>query len=254
MTEKSLNAIKKWAKDFKIDLPDDENIPEIESLNLRGKKIDYIPDEICDFSKLRFLSLCDNFISDLPTLPGSLEYISVEKNILSSIPDSVLLLPNLLYIDASNNKIMDLSNLRGNKILRGLNLSNNSIEDASVLFEKENTIDFLNLNGNYIGDIVLGEKSFKSLGVSFNRIEKITIGGNHRSYIIDLRGNKKLHKIPKRSFFLAYFFCVECRNLSELFFASLASLRFTFFRRNGVNKYIEEFDSVFGQTCSFLKQ
>jgi internalin A len=94
---------------------------------------------------------------------------------LTSIPQGVTEITNLIKIDLSHNRISDYRFLEKLDSLRILYLSSNQISDISFL-EKTKNINSLDLSHNQISDISLLEKMKKiqSLDLSHNQISDIS--------------------------------------------------------------------------------
>ena len=155
-----------------------ENYRNLEELNLSSNKIEDLSslfeeeeEEINDeypykLRKLRNLNISatTNRGFSFSRLAGltELETLSAEGNNISSI-SSVVELENLEYLNLNNNNISSIEDFKdevyenGEKVTKYLtatqiSLSNNKIDDISVLGELSN-IEYLNLEGNHIYDI-----------------------------------------------------------------------------------------------------
>ena len=146
---------------------------------------------------------CSNHkLRDLPSdLPYNTQVVDLQHNKLSSLPLTLLGMPNLTAIDLSHNSLLSLSdkpvawnlthltslNLQANRLhsltpatfkglggLRQLNLANNNISlIESSTFEGLDKLEVLNLRKNYLGS--LESKWFKTL----TSLQELDIGDNN---------------------------------------------------------------------------
>lgn len=149
----------------------DENIKsadEIIRLDLSGHALKSIPESFHILTKLIVLNLSNNQLNDLPDSLAdlsSLNNLDIRRNNFVALPDVIGKL-SLRSLNASGNKITDISVLKNCPELRVLDLRSNQLVDISNSFPKESELINLNLSSNYIKDI---ENVFTHLG-DLNRL------------------------------------------------------------------------------------
>ncbi|KXJ12812.1 leucine-rich repeat-containing protein 40 [Exaiptasia diaphana] len=125
----------------------------LSDLNLGFNKFQSLQDSFGCFSKLQFLDLRNNQISDLPSsLSGlvSLLEVTLSFNRLSSLPSVLYSIPSIRTILASDNKIesIDVAGFLRLPVLETLDLQNNSISVVPPELGNVTTLRALQLGGN----------------------------------------------------------------------------------------------------------
>eukprot|EP00795_Rhopilema_esculentum_P002340 gene2340-17977_t len=134
------------------------------------------------------------FSSELPSW-NKIVLAAFTNNQLTSIDNTITLLPNIRKLDLSHNLLTDVQFLESFLYLRDLDLSYNEITDVEDFPYKLGAISVLNLAGNRLRDVKGLEKmySLKSLKISDNIIEKLAnvlpLGNLPLLENIDIHGN-----------------------------------------------------------------
>lgn len=127
----------------------------LSKLNISFNRFDSLPLCVSQFRSLQTLNCSYNRIQDLPDLAKleSLQHFFGDGNQFGKIPGTLLTLPKLKKLTLSNNKISaipyDITRL---SCLEVLDLSTNSIQDASHIFKIRSLTD-LNLTNNRIAKL-----------------------------------------------------------------------------------------------------
>lgn len=128
---------------------------EITRLDLSSNALKNLPGNFGLLTKLSVLNLANN---KLTTLPESMKNLSVLSN-LDIRRNAFEALPNFLgstslrSLNASGNKISDISVLHTCKELRVLDMSANVLKEFGAIFEPENELRTLNMSNNFLKDI-----------------------------------------------------------------------------------------------------
>jgi len=131
----------------------------LQILNVSDNMFNEIPQVIFNMKNLAVLNIGANLINDLDGVQKieNLGDLSVYNNNISSL-DSVDLPMNLVKLDLSINYIKEIpESLLGMTKLKFLNLSYNDITDISMLVEK-NFDESVVLSGNPLSEMVNGPK------------------------------------------------------------------------------------------------
>jgi len=122
-----------------------EDIYKITNLNLRGKKLKKLPNNIGNLTNLQRFVCSFNEISEIPDNIGNLtnlQYFNCHRNKISKIPDTVGNLTNLQSFYCSSNKISEIPNSIGNLInLQAFHCYNNQISELPKWLENMNIPD-----------------------------------------------------------------------------------------------------------------
>jgi Leucine-rich repeat (LRR) protein len=142
------------------------NFAQINGLEFSGNCLDELPEEIYDlFPDIKYLWLENNRLTDIEGIQrfSKLERVSIKGNMLPFLQDCVGRLPELQYLNASNQgsaykfeKLPD--SIAANQTIRHLDLSCNELKNLGNL--RMPALQELNLRGN----LGLGERVFESIG------------------------------------------------------------------------------------------
>ncbi len=129
----------------------------ISELGLFNCNIDFIPDFICNLTRLKTLYLGNNNLHDLPDSLKNIKNLSkldLSNNNFTEVPNSIGNLKNLIFLNLSNNffNVFPISLLKLTSIVT-LKLDNNSIKTIPKEICKLNSMESLNLMNNPIKEI-----------------------------------------------------------------------------------------------------
>ena len=167
-------------------------LEHIQSINLKGNNIVSL-DGLQKATTLKEVILDNNYISDLEVLGQmeQLESLSLANNNISVLPDNLCNMDNLLYLNLSGNRLVDIAGLNGlinlikldisaNKLskriymnnmpkLQNLNLSNNAFVEMDTLGELPQ-LEELDISDNYLSDLAFLEQypRLKEIDLSYN--------------------------------------------------------------------------------------
>lgn len=148
------------------------NFPNLESLDIRMNRLMKIPNFQETTPKLKVLDISDNFITDFPKVPNTIEKLFIKSNSIRSIPDDITQLTRLQVFNFSNNLIKIVPRIPS-VILKIFGSSNRVVEFAPINAPNltdccldnndlstmpsviDNKIIFYNMNHNHITDIRL---------------------------------------------------------------------------------------------------
>lgn len=154
----------------------DDNVTkpeEIVRLDLSGHKLKSLPESFGILSKLLVLNLANNQLSTLPesmkNLPN-LSNLDIRRNSFELLPPLLTSLP-LRSLNASGNKITDISLLGACRELRVLDMSSNSLKELGIVFGVENELRTLNLSNNFLKEL---DAFFSTLG----NLQRLNLNGN----------------------------------------------------------------------------
>ncbi|MBU0721657.1 GNAT family N-acetyltransferase [bacterium] len=146
---------------------------EITRLDLSGNNLRSLPESIGILSHLLVLNLSNNKLNSLPEVMKNLSRLSnldIRRNSFTQLPDILEHIP-LRSLNASSNKISDISVLAQCPSLRVLDLSSNLLENIDNVFAPDNELRTLNVSSNYIKDM---KNAFSSL----TKIVRLNLNGN----------------------------------------------------------------------------
>jgi Leucine-rich repeat (LRR) protein len=142
------------------------NFAQINGLEFSGNCLDELPEEIYDlFPDIKYLWLENNRLTELEGIQrfSKLQRVSIKGNMLPFLRDCLGRLPELQYLDASNQgsaykfeKLPD--SIAANQTVRHLDLSCNELKNLGNL--RMPALQELNLRAN----LDLGERVFESIG------------------------------------------------------------------------------------------
>ena len=174
-TSKMSNNIQKntWEELEKIKCTDETTSINFSSCNLSNSKVfERFVNTLPRLAKLSILIISDCHLTAIPsTIPPTVIKLDLKENLIKDLilPN----LPELVYLDASYNRIECIPNNLGEKIVF-MDLHNNRIENATNdIFETMNSLQTLNLSGNWLTEINFTIKIFTclyNLNLSFNKI------------------------------------------------------------------------------------
>jgi len=154
----------------------DENITlaqDIVRLDLSGHNLKSLPQNFGLLTKLLVLNLANN---KLTTLPESLKNLSnlsnldIRRNAFEELPQ-LLSNMSLRSLNASGNKISDISVLNECRDLRVLDISSNSIKEIGKIFNEENELRTLNVSNNFL-------KNISEVLENLSNLQRLNLNGN----------------------------------------------------------------------------
>ncbi|EOY13848.1 Receptor like protein 53, putative [Theobroma cacao] len=167
-----------------------------------------IPSSISKLVNLRFLDLSSNSLNgtislDMFSKLQNLTWLELSSNALSLISSNSsvnFVLPNLEYVNLSSCNINEFPNfLKGSKVLKSLDLSNNRIYGQIYKFPWKD-IEFLDLHSNLIeGDLPILPHNIRFFSVSSNHLAGEISGVCSMKFpeILDLSHNNLSGIIPQ---------------------------------------------------------
>ena len=197
MKKTQWDLLKAWLTQH--DAIDEETISadSIIRLDLSSRSIEELPESFGLLNKLVALNLSTNKLSSLPdslSKLSNLNNLDIRRNRFEILPDVIAKL-SIRSLNASGNKIKDVSILKNAKELRVLDLSSNAIGSLKQFLPISNELRTLNLSCNLIKEIdgfVEYLRSVERLNLSSNVIETIPSGVSALESIeeLDLSSNK----------------------------------------------------------------
>jgi len=182
------------------------NFINLEKLVINGIKLSKLPD-FTMFCNLKHLDLTNSNVGKLVQvqklqIPKTLEFLSMCNCSLSSIPEEVYALTNLIELYFINNSIKKITSGIGFlKQLKFLNLANNNISEISPYFAKLEKLECLSFNNNPIN--VVDCKITKLLTLQkllVNNCALITIDNSFGNLVnligLDIGNNPGIEKLP----------------------------------------------------------
>ncbi|OHT12199.1 protein phosphatase 2C [Tritrichomonas foetus] len=148
------------------------NFPNLELLDLKMNRLLELPNFEVTTPKLRLLDVSDNFLTEFPIVPVTIETLSIKSNNIKGIPHHLPLLENLKFFNFSNNQIDFVPMVP--KVIRKLYGSSNKLLNFSA-----SDTPFLSeccLDNNYLKimpQIVKNQVIFYNM--NHNKIEKIVL-------------------------------------------------------------------------------
>lgn len=152
MAQMSWDQLCSWLLSLKAIDEDTVTADQIKRLDLSGKAIETLPDSIGLLKSLVALNLSNNDLCDLPSSMAQLQNLTnldLRRNQFETLPALLSKLP-LRSLNASGNRLKDVSVLHGCTDLRVLDLSSNALESICESLCPENEIRTLNLSCNYL--------------------------------------------------------------------------------------------------------
>ncbi|MDA3946313.1 MAG: GNAT family N-acetyltransferase [Helicobacteraceae bacterium] len=243
MSDTAWEPLKRWLIEEQAI---DESVVTAEALkrlDLSGRSLEELPESIGLLSGLVALNLAGN---NLKTLPDSLSNLSmlnnldIRRNRFEAVP-SVLSSLTLRSLNASGNKISDITVLKECRALRVLDLSNNDLTTVEGMLAEENDLRTLNLSGNFIKEIDASFASFaqvERLNLSENVLMTIpkSIEAMHELVEINLSDNR-LTTIDEAFFFLGLEEAdLSSNQLKDLYLHDLDDLEIMILDSNPIQK------------------
>lgn len=145
----------------------------LKRLDLSGRSLEELPENIALLSGLVVLNLANNNLTTLPDSIAALAMLNnldIRRNRFEALPE-ILSSLRLRSLNASGNKIKDISALQGCRDLRVLDLSSNNLTNIEGMLSEENELRTLNLSGNFIQEI-------DSAFVALARVERLNLSEN----------------------------------------------------------------------------
>lgn len=208
MNDLEWNRLKSWLQQYTAEADTVTSPEELTRLDLSGYGIAVLPEAFGLLTKLVVLNLSGNKLSALPESMQHLVHLSnldLRRNRFEKLPKVISKMP-LRSLNASGNRLNDISILAACHDLRVLDLSGNDLGDIDACLPAENGLRTLNLSSNFIKEIgtllpVLG--NVERLNLSGNLLGQIpeTVGALVSLTEIDLSDNQ-IEKIDERFFLL----------------------------------------------------
>ena len=134
-------------------LPDEVKLlKNLHYLGLRVNSFEAIPGSILSLKKLKALDVSVNAISDLPESLASfkeLSYLDISMNKLYALPNCIAELKNLVNLDVSQNRIKRIPGWLGQlKKLKDLRISDNKIKKLPKSIKNIQSLQILYASGN----------------------------------------------------------------------------------------------------------
>lgn len=170
--------LKKWLVDLEAIDEECEDALSISRLDLSGRSIEEIPESFSLLRNLVALNLSTNRVATLPKSFVELEHLTnldIRRNSFERLPKLLSTL-SLRSLNASGNRLEDISVLKSCPTLRVVDLSANALKNLGEILPIKNELRTLNLSCNLIKDISLLVENLKSverLNLSSNIIEEI---------------------------------------------------------------------------------
>ncbi len=148
-------TLKEWLLEQKAI---DESVVAAEALkrlDLSGRSLEELPESIGLLSGLVVLNLAGNKLTSLPESVANLKMLNnldIRRNRFTVLPELLSSL-NLRSLNASGNKISDISVLKGCRDLRVLDLSSNDLASVEGMLSTQSELRTLNLSGNFIKEM-----------------------------------------------------------------------------------------------------
>jgi len=172
---------------------------------LESNSLEYLPDELFSCYQLRYLSVSDNDIGDIPPALASLtnlSYLDLSKNIIACVPDSIRHCKSLRVLDMSVNPLERLSECLTQLVdleemfmidcyfeflpssigrmcnLQVLELRDNQLTDLPQSIQKLTKLKRLDLGSNMFADwpaVVCSLESLKELWLDNNELNRISL-------------------------------------------------------------------------------
>lgn len=149
------DRLRTWLNQYGALTDDVTSADEIIRLDLSSNSLKTLPENIGILSKLLVLNLSNNKLESLPKSMQNLKNLSnldIRRNRFEVLPEIISTLP-LRSLNASGNKISDISVLMRCQSVRVLDLSSNLIKEVDDAFAVHNELRTLNLSSNYIKDL-----------------------------------------------------------------------------------------------------
>ena len=178
----------------------------LDNLGLTSKDLaQLIPIINQELPNLTDLSLDNNIIESLPDSIGSLSnlyYLYLSNNNITIVPDSIENLSNLRYLYLNNNNITTLPDTIGNlSNLKWLDLDNNNITIVPDSIGNLSNLKWLNLDNNkikFVPDSIGNLSNLNQLNLNNNNLESLHDSiGNHDNLIVLFLNNNNFTIVPE---------------------------------------------------------
>lgn len=204
----------------------------IQYVNLKGNNI-YDLSGLIESVTLTEIILDNNYISDIEPLGHivQLESLSIANNNISSLPDDLKNLDKLFYLNISENRLIDITNLNGLNSLVELNVAGNKLSSSPQM---KNLSQLQNLN--------LSNNAFIELDTLGNlpQIEELYISRNYLSSLEFLEQYPQIKKVDlSYNEFSSLDGILQCKELEYL------NIRGTKIEDVSCLKELENFNSIY---------
>ena len=187
---------------FLIDIPKDiELLINLEEFILNNNNLLKIP-SLNKNKELKKLAALNNNITEIGTLPHSLERLQVGNNCLEEINNQFNNLPNLKYLYFSHNKIRQIKNAFKNlPNLLELDLSHNLLKYIPENIHKLSSLERLNLSNCPI--LMIPEdfdfpQNLTSISISYSKLKQISVALFRIEKLEDLDlSNSEIEEFPE---------------------------------------------------------
>lgn len=204
---------------------------ELKYLDLYNSSIKELPQLFTNLKQLQYLNLCNTGVENFTNLPENLVHLNISNNNLSIIPNEILQLTNLSYLDCSSNCLQSIDCL-SNTNLTIIEASNNNIETINII---PISCIILDISYNSITRLYVPE-SIIELNASMNNLQELT--GCKKVEILNVICNE-LSTIPKSNYKKLYLSDNKIENLQ--YFSNLNTL---YIDGNPI-KFVQHVDDIF---------
>ncbi len=173
MSSVEWETLKEWLIEQKAI---DESVVAVEALkrlDLSGLALVELPESIGLLSGLVVLNLAGNKLRGLPDSFANLKMLNnldIRRNGFTVLPELLASL-NLRSLNASGNKISDITVLKACRDLRVLDLSSNDLTSVEGMLSSQSELRTLNLSGNFI-------KEMDSTFTALSQLERLNLSAN----------------------------------------------------------------------------
>lgn len=153
---------------------------QLEVLLLDHNRIERLPENIGNYTTLKWLDIADNFVRELPATLSQLQkltFLRLDYNAFTAIPTVVYGLPNISRLEIAGNFITTLPpEIRQLEQLLHLGLSNNELTELPSHIGALTNLQVLDVSENYLSELpeAIGELAgLKTLYLNNNALTEI---------------------------------------------------------------------------------